>query len=320
MRGTTKDRGLYHVLCAKCGSGLRGEVCLLYLKKKIRARKLLRESERCARALLRWGVRPGSAVFVCVDQTPELIYILLALWKLGAIAHLMNPQLPPALLRERLNQRGGELLFLTDEYLSRLQPVLEEGSFPQCVMLPAVQSASQRGATGVKQSLRASGEERPLPRCMLWKEFVESGQPVCSAPNLSIAADQIAAVCYAFAEEKEGRSLSHRALCAAISLEGGERFAWVKGGRILTLLSPWQPDGLAAMLLALYHGQRLILEPQSATSCSLRSRPNYVLSNSASWLVATREAYASETGLSFLRGVYALQNVPEELYLYHLVF
>jgi amino acid adenylation domain-containing protein len=71
-------------------------------------------SERLARAFLDAGVTPECLVAVCLPKSPELVAVLLAVWKCGAAYVPLDPGQPADRLRWLLTDTGSPLL-VTDQ-------------------------------------------------------------------------------------------------------------------------------------------------------------------------------------------------------------
>src|SRR5687767_14513931 len=54
--------------------------------------------------LEKYGVRPGHVVAITVPQSSEYVELLLALWRMRAIAAPINPRFPEEYLQELLEQ------------------------------------------------------------------------------------------------------------------------------------------------------------------------------------------------------------------------
>lgn len=85
---------------------------LYYKGQAISYDTLIRSVNRLAAGLIRLGVRKGDAVTVCMPNTPESVYALYAVSKIGAIAHLVHP-LAPVVQLEKFMQKVGSVLLIT---------------------------------------------------------------------------------------------------------------------------------------------------------------------------------------------------------------
>lgn len=73
------------------------------------------QANRLARHLIRRGVRPGDAVAVCLDRSPEMILAFLAILKAGGAYVPLDTAYPPDRLAFMLADSGARLVFTTRE-------------------------------------------------------------------------------------------------------------------------------------------------------------------------------------------------------------
>ena len=80
------------------------DIALMYFGKKITYAQLFAEVENTAKAFAAQGVKSGDNVALCVPATPETMYAILALNKLGANANMLNPTFTAQQLTDRINE------------------------------------------------------------------------------------------------------------------------------------------------------------------------------------------------------------------------
>lgn len=272
--------GIYQALLFQKAPKARKEPFLLYFGHPIREKKFRKETERCARALLRWGVKPGSAVFLCQAQTPELLYSLFAIWQLGGIAHLIPPNLPPQLLNDHFTAAKGDLLFLSEVYAHRFCGFWDADSSRQTILIPLTQSLPLSQHRLVRSLLPSPSSSLSPPRLLLWKEFLESGKSLCAAETPPISPEAIAAVYYPPFPTASGHSLTHTNICKATKCLSLELPNPNKASRLLSQVRPWQAEALGALLLPFCTDLCLLLEPRSSHSDILSTlmteKPDYL--------------------------------------------
>ena len=86
------------------------EIALMYFGKKITYAQLFAEVENAAKAFAAQGVKCGDNVALCAPATPETMYAILALNKIGANANMLNPTFTVQQLTDRINDTGAKLL------------------------------------------------------------------------------------------------------------------------------------------------------------------------------------------------------------------
>lgn len=67
------------------------QTALEYFGIKISYKKLFEQIDLCARALTVNGIKKGSIVNICSSAAPEIVYLMLACSKIGAVANFINP-------------------------------------------------------------------------------------------------------------------------------------------------------------------------------------------------------------------------------------
>ena len=65
-------------------------IALKYFNLEISFREMFNKIDECARALVGIGVKEGDTVGICAPTTPETVYLLYAINKIGAVANLID--------------------------------------------------------------------------------------------------------------------------------------------------------------------------------------------------------------------------------------
>lgn len=76
------------------------DIALIYYSRKFTYKQMFRNIERTAKSFAAYGIGPGDMVIMCMVNTPETVYTLYALNRLGAIANLVDPRTNAKQLRE----------------------------------------------------------------------------------------------------------------------------------------------------------------------------------------------------------------------------
>ena len=290
-----QDSGGLEILCSRPRSALRGEAAS-YAGCSIRRRWLFRQKEDCARALVRWGVSTGDPVLLCVASTPEFLCVLLALWKLGAVPHLLNPERSPRELQKAVRRSGARLLLVTDRFLPRVEAALEEDAPLQTVVIPVGGSMPRRARRRLPPAPTSEMETLPF------QDFLASGRRIPVAPGASLSPGDLAAVVWQGAEYDEEYRLSHGELAAG--MEVWEGVLAPQRGALFGMLPPWSLTGLPPLLAALKLGITVILEselfPAVLAAALLRERPPRVLVTPVLWRGLWEQPGIQQADITFL--------------------
>jgi long-chain acyl-CoA synthetase len=302
--------GIYQKLCF-CNQKYARDVALIYFERTITYRGLLAQTERCARALLRWGIRAGDPVLLCSTPTPELIYSLLALWKLGAIPHLINPTHSKEGLQGCIQKSKARLLLLLDQLYPQLSPVLEEEEQLHTVVIPATQSMPFLYRRAASKGLLLPSIPFDSHRFLLWKEFLESGQSISAAAEADVTFEQVAAVVYPSQPKaaQGGVMLTHGGVCSMMDQYAQSFIFSQRQERFLNIIPPWQAAGLTAtLLIPLCLGLSVQLEPSYQPSAFVaalfKRKPAHVVASGSFWVSAMKHPKLADEDLSYLCTAY----------------
>lgn len=101
------------------------DIALEYYGRKITYRELFDNVEKLAKAFKQNGVKENEIVTVGMLTTPEAIYTMLALNKIGAIASMIDPRSSVSGLNKYLKDNGSDLVIITDLFKSKFKKALD---------------------------------------------------------------------------------------------------------------------------------------------------------------------------------------------------
>lgn len=143
------------------------DVALMYFGKKITYRQLFQAVEKTECAFLSCGVRRGDNVALCVPATPEAIYAILALNKIGANANMLNPTFTQQQLTDRINDTEATLLLVVGELYGQLEKVIPQTKIKTVISYPAVNALGPM--------VRHIKKSNDIPGTISWKKFIAMG-------------------------------------------------------------------------------------------------------------------------------------------------
>ncbi len=232
------------------------DVALLYFGKKITYGKLFKEIDKVAKALIKYGVKCGDNVAVCMPAIPETIYLILALNKIGANANMLNPLFSEEQLTARINDTGAELLFTINELYIRVEKVVTKTTIKTVVCCTSVNSL---GAV-VKIIKKAKSISDTIP----WNIFIKSGKGLdVIVPAYKPNRPAIMVYSSGTTGASKGIQLTNDSINNTI-YEGVQiGFDWKRSDKWLAVVPIWFSTGVcASILVPLKYGITVILEPQ----------------------------------------------------------
>jgi long-chain acyl-CoA synthetase len=307
MQQASKIVSIYEKMIC-CNGKLFRNAALQYYGRNVACRGILTQVERCARAFLRWEIKPGDAVLLCTTAVPELVYAVLALWKLGAVPHLLDPLLLKGHMTQWVKKSGASLILVLDQLFPCIDSALDEDELLRRIVIPMNQSMPLLARRNEEAKRSLSLIDINAPRLMLWKEFMESGHSICTSPVASLLPEQAAAVFY-MTEENEIR-ITQGDICRRMDWYRKSEYSLKSGERFLTMVPPWYPMGLLySIMVPLCLGLKVILEPRLDTdvlaSNLIQEKPQHVAASGRNWGTVLKQPQLAGANISFLRGAYA---------------
>lgn len=268
-------------------------IALDYYGNKISYRNFLRNIDIVANSLALNGIRHGDIVTVCSLNSPETIYLLYALNKVGAIANMVSGLTDTKELRRTINDTGSKLLFTLDIFQEKIVDILEMTALEKVVVLNL--TASMGTVTRIAACMLKGMSPKRLPddsRFISWQNFIQKNAPEVASNGL---ADDIAVITYTGGTTggSKGVMLSSKALIAS-----SQQYIWCetaldRGQTWIQFFPLFIAYGVGPSLhLPLMAGDTLIVRiPMSDKISDLiaKYKPNHILSGPALWTELAEE-------------------------------
>ena len=101
---------------------------------------MLHKVDIAASAFANYGVKEGDKVILIMTSCPELVYILLALNKIGAVANMINPLFTQEQIRDRINDTNADVMIVLDQFWGLIDSIFQELCIKRTVVVPIVES------------------------------------------------------------------------------------------------------------------------------------------------------------------------------------
>ena len=100
---------------------------------------MLHKVDIAASAFANYGVKEGDKVILIMTSCPELVYILLALNKIGAVANMINPLFTQEQIRDRINDTNADVMIVLDQFWGLIDSIFQELCIKRTVVVPIVE-------------------------------------------------------------------------------------------------------------------------------------------------------------------------------------
>lgn len=132
---------MYDYICQDIEKYL-DKIALNYFDKKITYLEFLDNIEQTADALLQYGVKKGDIVSVIMPTTPESIYLLYGLNKIGAVGNFIDPRTSEKGLEKYITEAKSSLVFVLDSVSDRVKSLKEKNLVDTIVNISPTESMS----------------------------------------------------------------------------------------------------------------------------------------------------------------------------------
>lgn len=170
---SVSTKTIYEFLLEK-NCDFTNDIAILYQDIQITYGKLFRQIDRCTKALMALGVKQNDVVTVGLISIPEVIYLVFAINRIGAISNLINPMNDADSISVQLNETKSKWLFMYSGAHETMRKVLNNTTVQKAVIVSPVESLS--GFNRFCYHLRTIGQHLKSNGIVLtWKRFIKEG-------------------------------------------------------------------------------------------------------------------------------------------------
>ncbi len=155
------------------------DVAFEYVTEKITYRKLFKNVEKAAKAYQKLGVKKGDIVTICSITTPQIIYSILALNKIGAVSNIIDVRYPEKAIETFLNEAKSKYCVILDLCYPNVKNIIDKTKVEKVITVSPVESEplvvkllsyldNKKKGTSVKID--------KSNKYLSWKDFIKLGR------------------------------------------------------------------------------------------------------------------------------------------------
>lgn len=130
---------MYRYLVSNSVSNLH-KTALTYYNNKISYKTLLSNIDKTAKAFVNMGVQSGDVVTVAMPFTPETVYSIYALNKIGAVVNMVDPRVPGLKLKNYITGASSKYVVAIDKIYPKMNQILDDCDLEKVVFVSAYDS------------------------------------------------------------------------------------------------------------------------------------------------------------------------------------
>ena len=148
------------------------DVALIYFNRKITYKELFENIDKTAKAFVGLGVKKGDFVTIQSLSLPQVIYMIYALSKIGAVANLIYATSTPAEVTENLNETKSKIYVTIDSIYEKLKTQFKTPYLTKTIILSVADDMSSL----LKFGFNLKNKSPKLNNGELsWKAFLNCG-------------------------------------------------------------------------------------------------------------------------------------------------
>ena len=144
-----------------------------FIGKSTTYRRLVEETERCARALKTIGVRENDRVTIAMPNCPQAIYMFYAVNLVGAVANMIHPLSAEKEIEFYLNESESVTAITLDQFYDKFERIRENTKVVNIIIASVKDALSRPVRAGYMltegRKIQKIPEDAPVIR---WKEFL----------------------------------------------------------------------------------------------------------------------------------------------------
>lgn len=279
---------------------------MIFYGRKISYGEMFNKVDYLQKVFASHGVKKGDIVSFLVLSSPETIYSLLALNKIGAMANFVNPTFSQEQIRDRIIDAKAEIVIVMDQLFDRLVPVIDEIDSKRIVVLKLDNSMP----TIIKMLAHKKLKKEIVynNRIVSWNNFtdIDVTKIDCSDSSYEVGTPAVMVYSSGSTGAAKGIVLTNDGINHTISEFDRIGHKYTRGSTYLSMGAPWISTILVlCQLMPLKRGIAVVIEPVYTEETFIkgmrRYKPNLTLDTPSHWIAFKNLFKSKKIDLSNLK-------------------
>ena len=285
------------------------DVAIEYLSCRISYNKLFEKIDEAARALKAVGVQEGEIVSVCLPNIPEVVYLIYAINRIGAVANLLDVRAGETALKTALIDSKSEVLICLDLVCDKVSAILQDTNVRIAVAVSALDSLPSVVGLFIKLT-RRNLNPKVSTSFISWRKFVELGRSYNGIIDAIYKENANAYIAYTGGTTgiPKGVIATNENIIAQCKMQALFGHNVGKGDRSLSLAPPWTYYGLCNSINnCLCVGMTLLLIPKidnkELGATIVRTKASYIVTVPMTLFSIMEDRSLKDANLSFVNAL-----------------
>ncbi len=258
-----------------------------YFGSKISYREMFEKADIIANSFAEYGVRKGDNVILLMSSCPELVYILLALNKIGAVANMINPLFTSEQIRDRINDTNASLMIVLDQLVGLIEPLSGKLCIKKTIVVPI--TSSMPTITKIIAGIKLKKKIPYSDTVISWKDFEKNNTKISCVEVCDDDCPAIMVYSSGTTGASKGIVLMNKGMNATIAHYENTGFEYKRDYTYLQIVPVWFSTGAVfCLFMPLCLGVSVIIEPvfsdANFAKDIMKYKPNMIMGATSLWL------------------------------------
>ncbi len=285
----------------------KDNTALIYYGKKISYGELFDNAEKAKKAFENAGVKKGDIVVMITSSTPETVYSILALCRIGAVANMLNPFFEEQQMIDRITETKANILVVLDRLYKNISAFADKLSVKKRIIIPVTNSMP----TAVKIAAKLKLGKTDITyddSTIVWNDFIKKSERNEPTADAGYEKDRPFVMVYSSGTtgSSKGIVLTNDGINSVIKHYLSSDLPLDTGFTFLQMIPVWFSTGIVlSLLMPFYVQMSIILEPvfneKVFVEDIIKYKPNSTLVATSLWVYAFRNNRLKNEDLSFMK-------------------
>lgn len=161
----------------QCNENHQNDTALRYFDRKISFGELLENIETAAKAFSSVGITQGDIVVMATVTTPETIYAVYALNRLGAVANMIDPRTSVEGIKEYITEVNAKYVLCIDVAYPKIEKAIDGTNVEKIIIASPADSLPQPKKFIFNMANKLKGSTPKLgSNCITWSHMLSAGK------------------------------------------------------------------------------------------------------------------------------------------------
>lgn len=284
-------------------------VALNYFGVKITYRELFKQIDIVAKAFIKMGVTKGDIVSFCMPTTPETIYSIYALNKIGATANMIDLSTNNLNILDRINRTSSSILIMVDFLKEKIDEIMDKSTVKKIICVSPTNALPKPVQLIIRIKSKQKNEKLD-GKYITWKTFYSYGKSNYELKEVDNQENLPALIVYTGGTTgiPKGAVLGNNGINATIWQLKHTNIQSKPGDKYLDIMPPFIAYGVVCGIHnPLSEQQEIIIIPKfeavKFAGYIKKYKPNHVIGVPALFETMTQSELLEKEDLSFLQNM-----------------